>query len=42
MPNGLEHLKRGGAYAIPWAWGINGIFTVLGGGYDFQWRSEPL
>jgi hypothetical protein len=30
LPSGLERLKREAPELVPWAWGINGIFSVLG------------
>ncbi|MGH7165927.1 MAG: hypothetical protein ACREIS_10445 [Nitrospiraceae bacterium] len=30
FPSALEQLKRSAAPFVPWAWGINGIFSVLG------------
>ncbi len=29
FPMGLEHVKRTGPGFAPWAWGINGVFSVL-------------
>jgi len=29
MPRGLDRLKAAGPALVPWAWGINGIFSVL-------------
>jgi hypothetical protein len=30
FPSGLERLERRASGFVPWAWGINGIFSVLG------------
>jgi hypothetical protein len=30
LPTGLDSLKREAAEAVPWAWGVNGVFSVLG------------
>jgi spermidine synthase len=30
LPTGLEDLKRERPEAVPWAWGVNGVFSVLG------------
>ena len=30
LPTGLEELKRERPDAVPWAWGVNGVFSVLG------------
>jgi spermidine synthase len=30
LPTGLEALKRETPAAVPWAWGVNGVFSVLG------------
>jgi spermidine synthase len=30
LPTGLEALKRDTPEAVPWAWGLNGVFSVLG------------
>jgi hypothetical protein len=30
FPSALEQLKRSAAAFVPWAWGINGVFSVLG------------
>jgi hypothetical protein len=30
LPTGLQDLKRERPEAVPWAWGINGVFSVLG------------
>jgi hypothetical protein len=30
LPTGLEDLKREAPDAVPWAWGVNGVFSVLG------------
>jgi hypothetical protein len=32
FPLGILHLRKVPEGAIAWAWGINGLFTVLGGG----------
>ena len=32
FPLGILHLEKAPAGAIAWAWGINGLFTVFGGG----------
>jgi hypothetical protein len=29
IPSALESMKSGAASFVPWAWGINGIFSVL-------------
>ena len=29
LPTGLEALKRDTPEAVPWAWGVNGVFSVL-------------
>ncbi|MBX3193093.1 MAG: hypothetical protein KF819_39275, partial [Labilithrix sp.] len=30
LPSGLERLKESSPHLVPWAWGVNGIFSVLG------------
>ena len=30
MPTGVRYLKASGQPVIPWAWAINGYFTVVG------------
>ena len=32
FPLGILHLRKAPEGAVAWAWGINGLFTVLGGG----------
>jgi hypothetical protein len=29
LPQGLERLKAQAPALVPWAWGVNGIFSVL-------------
>jgi hypothetical protein len=46
MPWGLERLKRTAPALIPWAWGINGIFSVLAPvasvAFSMSWGSGAL
>jgi len=30
FPSGLERLSKGGGTLLPWAWGVNGFFSVIG------------
>jgi hypothetical protein len=30
FPSGLERLSKGSEHLLPWAWGVNGFFSVIG------------
>jgi spermidine synthase len=46
LPRGLERLKAEAPALVPWAWGINGIFSVLAPvfavGFSVTWGIEAL
>jgi len=46
LPRGLERLKADAPALVPWAWGINGIFSVLAPvfaiGFSVTWGIEAL
>lgn len=46
MPHGLERLKRVAPAYVPWAWGVNGVASVLGPvlavGLSITWGMDAL
>jgi spermidine synthase len=46
LPRGLERLKADAPALVPWAWGLNGIFSVLAPvfavGFSVTWGIEAL
>lgn len=46
LPTGLEELKRHTPDAVPWAWGVNGVFSVLGPvlavAFSITWGMQAL
>jgi hypothetical protein len=46
MPTGLERLKERAPAFAPWAWGVNGIFSVLAPilsvGFSMSWGINAL
>jgi spermidine synthase len=46
LPTGLEDLKRAAPDAVPWAWGVNGVFSVLGPvlavAFSITWGMQAL
>ena len=46
LPTGLEDLKREAPDAVPWAWGVNGVFSVLGPvlavAFSITWGMQAL
>jgi spermidine synthase len=46
LPRGIERLKAEAPALVPWAWGLNGIFSVLAPvfaiGFSVTWGTEAL